>query len=160
MTWHDVTWHDTTWSWHDTTRRERTGHYIALRYVRLHWITLKGILINFPMAPLLHPKKIHTSCYTNNNKLHISIHCAAILILSIRISGTFTNFPRKRWVMAPSSHWNSWDKSAGCQGGKHGRSWWKIQPNQSKPAQKMSIFTENWDFTSLEMSQQKGLQKK
>lgn len=109
-----MTWHDMVLTWHD-----RTLHCLTFCQVTLH-STLKGILINFPMAPLLRPAK---KCYiplvtsTTINYIHTSIHCAAILILSIQISGTFTNFPGKRWVMAASSHWNSpfGAKSAGIK---------------------------------------------
>ena len=147
----------------DMTRQDITLPYVLSGYIAFY---IKGDPHKLPdgTPPLLRPQKIlHSSCYKYNNKLHTSIHCAAILILSIRISGTFTNLPGKHWVMAASSHWNSrWGQICRDQGGKNGRCWWKIQPNQSKPAQKMSIFPPKTGMSPLLrcLSLDKGFRKR
>lgn len=126
----------------DMTRQDITLPYVLSGYIAFY---IKGDPHKLPdgTPPLLRPQKIlHSSCYKYNNKLHTSIHCAAILILSIQISGTFTKSSRETLSYGSifSLELTVWGQICRDQGGK--------------------FSTENWDVTSLEMSRKKGLQKK
>ena len=118
MTWHNMTWHDMVLTWHDWTL-----HCLTLCQVTLHF-TLKGILINFPMAPHPYcaPKKYYIAPVTSTTISYIQAYTVPPYSYSPSKSPVLSrNLPGKRWVMAASSHWNSpLARSAGIKAVKMG----------------------------------------